>query len=53
MSYVPAPSDEEVKLAEFPVREADPRTVVPLENVTVPVAVSPYTPVTSVVNVTD
>jgi predicted small secreted protein len=50
--YVPAASEESLKVAMSPLREAEPRVVDPLEKVTVPVAVPPYSSVTVAVKVT-
>jgi hypothetical protein len=53
MVSVPTGSVVVVKLAALPLREALPRLVLPLLNVTVPVAVPPNCPETVAVKVTD
>jgi len=50
---VPTGSVVVVKPAEFPLKETFPRLVLPLLNVTMPVAVPPYFPETVAVKVTD
>jgi hypothetical protein len=50
---VPSGKAVVAKTAEPPLREALPRLVLPLLNVTVPVAMPPYCPVTVAVRFTD
>ena len=50
---VPTGNAVVVKPAEFPLRDAVPRLVLPLLNVTVPVAVPPNCPVTVAVRIAD
>jgi hypothetical protein len=53
IEFVPSGKAVVAKTAEPPLREALPRLVLPSLNVTVPVAMPPYCPVTVAVRFTD